>query len=388
MPDERRRQRTRGLILRRRATFLLGLSALLVAAGFVVSGRACSLLCATSTTPAPLKSPGRPGRVSAGGDWLGLDYNSSSGAGSLRDFASRGIVYDRNGALEVRAGRTIAGSPTLAHGLGISLMAGMIPDVYVNPAQGPVGCTRDPNGRTKLCLPVSAGDIAAYVAQFVSTASSIRRAYPGRRIMFEPMNEPWNWPYPPGTPSGQQAATQYAAVLARLLPAARAAGVPLTDIYVPTTGLLADGTTWIPDLYRAQPCLQPGPTTCGPIEGWSAHPYGLPHRASEGIDALPPERAAMLSGQDNIIVTEIGFCAADVNQGLYCDQNRPDITASSGQTAAWLRETLHEALSMHRAGWLRALLIWNRASGGWAMQNGDGSLTAQGRVFLQFAAAG
>jgi len=204
--------------------------------------------------------------------------------------------------------------------------------------------------------------------------------------MFEPMNEPWNWADPPGTLSGRRAATEYAAVLARLLPASRAAGVPLADIYVPTTGLLADGSTWVPDLYQAQPCLRPGPATCGPIEGWSAHPYGLPGRTTEGIGALPGERAAMLSGQNNISVTEIGFCASDVNHGLYCNENRPDITGTSSQTASWLSETLREALAMHASGWLRSLLIWNRASGGWAMQNADGSLTAEGRAFVDFAA--
>lgn len=330
--------------------------------------------------------PSRPGPVPGSAGWLGLNYNSSAAPGGLRVFASRGLVYDRGGTLEIRAGRTVAGSPDLARGLSRSLAAGMKPDIYINPARGPSGCRADPNGTSKLCLPVSSVDINAYVHAFTASVHSIRHAHP-RVTIFEPMNEPWNWPYPPGATSGRQAAAEYAAMLARLLPAVRAAGIPLSEIYVPATGQLADGTSWIPDLYQAQPCLRPGPGTCGPIEGWTVHPYGLPGRSSEGIGSLPGLRAAMLSGQNNIIASEIGFCSVDVNHGAHCDQNLPDIVGSSHQTARWMRDTLRAALAMHRAGWLRALLVWLRAGGGWAMQNGDGSLTPQGAALMSFATA-
>jgi hypothetical protein len=93
----------------------------------------------------------------------------------------------------------------------------------------------------------------------------------------------------------------------------------------------------------------------------------------------------MLSGQDNLIVSEIGFCATDVDGGSGCDENVPDIDGTSAQTAAWLSETLKEAAPMHQAGWLKALLVWERAGSGWAMQNPDGSLTAQGRALDLFA---
>ncbi len=68
--------------------------------------------------------PSRPGTVAGRADWLGLDYNSTAAPGGLRVFASRGLVYDRGGALEIRAGRTVAGSPDLARGLSRSLAAG------------------------------------------------------------------------------------------------------------------------------------------------------------------------------------------------------------------------------------------------------------------------
>jgi hypothetical protein len=315
--------------------------------------------------------------------WLGLNYNSGSGVGGIDDFVARGVVYDRLGLLEVAAGQTSGYGSRLATGLGRSIAAGMIADVEMDPTAGPLGCKGNPT-TTNRCLPTDQADVQAYVRDFVATASSITRRYPNRRVVFEPMNEPWDWGSPPGVPSGKVAAAEYAAVLARLLPAASAAGVPLNDIYVPGGGQLDDGSEWISDLYQAQPCLKPGPGSCRPIEGWNLHPYGLPNSSTEGIGSVPGERSRMLSGQNNIIVSEIGFCARDVDRGRDCNENRSDVVGSSAQAARWLSETLQEALPMHRAGWLKALLIWDRAGDAWAMQNDDGSLTAQGEVLARF----
>jgi hypothetical protein len=332
---------------------------------------------ATSSSPTPPPLVGR---------WLGLDYNSSTGVGGIDDFAARGVVYDRSGRLETDAGQTAGDGSALARGVSRSIAAGMAADVEVDPATGPLGCAGNPN-TTTLCLPRDQADVRAYVRGFVATASSIKRRYPHWPFVFEPMDEPWNWPSPPGTTSGRAAAQEYAAVLAQLLPAAAAAGIPLTDIYVPGVGQLGDGSGWISDLYQAQPCLKPGPSSCGPIEGWNLHPYGLPNSSAEGIGSVPGLRSPMLSGQNNVIVSEIGFCARDVNGGRDCNQNRSDVVGSSAQAARWLAETLHEALAMHRAGWLKALLLWNRAGDGWAMQKDDGSLTAQGQVLARFASS-
>lgn len=318
--------------------------------------------------------------------WLGLNDNSAQRTGNLTDFSALGVVYDRGGRLEPDAGETLASTPRLAQGVRTSVLAGMTPDVEVDPATGPSGCAGDPNGSTR-CLPVSLLDVDGYVNGFVATASSLLRAYPNRRFLFEPMNEPWDWAWPPGTPSGRMAAVEYAAMLARLLPAAKRAGIPLVDVYVPATGELNDGTFWVSDLYQAQPCLESGPHTCGPIAGWNIHPYGLPNSATEGIRTVPVDRALMLSGQDNIIISELGFCAQDIAGGTDCDHNRADITGTSAQSAARLRQALNEALAMHRAGWLRALLVWARAADGWGVQNADGSLTAQGEVLVQFASS-
>ncbi|MGI8557162.1 MAG: hypothetical protein ACR2ND_02445 [Solirubrobacteraceae bacterium] len=304
--------------------------------------------------------------------------------GGLTDFALRGVVYDREGRIDADAGDTPDNSPQFDNGLGTSYAAQMVPDIVVEFASGPSGCEGNPNPN-KLCLPTAETDIGRYVSGFIQTASSVLHAHPGKTVLFEPMNEPWGWASPPGTQSGNVAAAEYAAILAQLLPAARANKIPLSDIYVPATGTLKDGTSWVSDLYKAQPCLKPGSTSCGPIAGWNLHPYGLPNSATEGIKSVPGMRAGMLSGRDNLIVSEIGFCATDVNGGKSCDQNKPDITATSSQAATWLSETLKEAAPMHQAGWLRALLLWERAGSGWAMQNPDGSLTAQGRALDLFA---
>ena len=317
--------------------------------------------------------------------WLGLNDNSSAIAGGLRDFAIRGIVYNRADHIEPRAGETPADAPRFARGLRASFGAGMIPDIEVDPARGPPGCKGNPNPNLLFCLPTSQADIQSYIHGFIGTANSVLKVYPRKRVLFEPMNEPWDWASPPGTQSGSAGAVQYAAMLAQLLPAIKASHIPLNHIYVPATGLLNDGTQWIPDLYQAQHCLKPGPGSCGPIEGWNLHPYGLPSLSTEGIGSVPIVRQQMLSGQNNIIVSEVGFCAKDVAGGGGCDENRTDVDGTSAQAAAWLTKTLNEALPMHRAGWLKALLIWKRAGDAWAMQNADGTLTAQGVALDRFA---
>jgi hypothetical protein len=363
----------------RRASALLLLVAVVLSLSVYLTGTGSGEAPPAVTPPLPT-TPAASGSSA----WLGLNYNSGSRTGALRDFVERGIVYDREGKLEVRAGRTTGTDPEFRSGLARSYRAGMIPDIQVDPATGPRGCQNDPIP-VSFCLPTHEADISSYVHGFVRTAASVLHRYPRHLALFEPTDEPWTWPSPPGSSSGVRAARQYAAILAQLLPAARAAKIPLREIYVPATGVLADGSSWIPDLYRAQPCLSPGPATCGPIEGWNLHPYGIPQSSSEGIDSVPSIRRQMRTGEDNLVVSEIGFCATDVNNGKACDLNRPDIDATSDQTAAWLQTTLSEAARMHRAGWLKALIIWERSGTGFAMQNDNGTLTASGRVLDLFA---
>src|SRR3954447_22366954 len=157
--------------------------------------------------------------------WLGINYNSTSETGSLREFAARGIVYDRLGTLEVPAGTTTANNARFRAGLETSYRAGMIPVIEVNTAAGRSGCIANPVP-TDLCLPTDPRQVASYVRGFVGTVTSVLRTYPGRRVLFEPTNEPWLWASPPGSPPGRSAAKQYGAILAQLLPAARAARVP------------------------------------------------------------------------------------------------------------------------------------------------------------------
>jgi hypothetical protein len=316
--------------------------------------------------------------------WLGMNYNSGRFVhGALRAFSSRGIVYDRDGSLEVRAGATVDSDPLFGQGLARSYSAGMIPDVVVDSADGPSGCTNpDQSG---LCLPVTPVDQSAYVRGFIETTRSVLRAHPGKEVLFEPMNEPWNLASPPGTSPGRVAARQYAAVLRPLLTATARAHVPLRDIYVPATGQLEDGSSWISDLYQDQPCLLPGRNTCGPIAGWNLHPYGVPDSQDQGIGSVPGIRQQMRSGQDNVVVSEIGFCATDVADAEGCSDNTSDLATPGDIAAARLSATLEQAAAMHREGWLRALIVWERQGGGWGMQNPDGTLTAQGLALKQFA---
>lgn len=315
--------------------------------------------------------------------WLGLDYNSLPGVKRLTEFVAHGIVYDREGNIEPSAGALASGRSKLALGLQVSYRAGMVPDIEVDPQQSLEAGCRIPQG----CLPTKAGRIETYVRGFVRTAQSVLRTFPGRAVLFEPIDEPWGLGTPIWHP-GYRTAAAYARLLASVLTAVgrtRNPSIPLADVYVPATGRLPDGSQWVPDLYRAQPCLRPGPTTCGPIEGWNVHPYGRPGRRDDGIDLVPRLRTAMASGAENIVVSEVGFCALDVLRPSDCSINTSKIDGSSRQTAAWLTETLREALPMHRAGWLKAVLVWARAEGGWSMQLPSGALTAQGRALLAFA---
>ncbi len=162
-------------------------------------------------------------------------------------------------------------------------------------------------------------------------------------------------------------------MIAALLPAARAAGIPLSSIYVAATG-----KHWVREMYEAQPQLQ------REIQGWYLHPYGPPSGSSDensrGLQSLPAVQSEMTSGQNNIIVSEVGYCSDEVDRGATCEGGE-----TSAQAAANLTEMLDNALPYHKAGWLRALLVYSRNAGGWAMQLPGGAFTRQGEALAAFA---
>lgn len=320
--------------------------------------------------------------------WLGLNGNSSAiKPERLREFAAEGVVYDRSGApgldwvageLPSEGGKTTEGGRALATSIG----AGMIPDVAIEYGAYNGNYQSDPNfpqERTKGEEAEGRETIKGYVEGFIRSVKAIHEKYPS--VIFEPMNEPWGYTTP------QYNAAEYANVIARLLPEAKAAGIPLGSIYVGATGkecpaqapggeCVSDG--WVPAMYAAQPSLQTQ------VQGWYLHPYGAPKGVGEydgvGIESVPLVQEAMTSGQNNIIVSEVGYCAVDVNEGRGCSH-----TERSKRAAKHLRQMLETALAYHEAGWLRALLVYSRSDGGWAMQLADGTLTAQGQALQKFA---
>jgi hypothetical protein len=362
--------------------FLLSLAVVVGLAAYVFLGSGRIPPAPPSPTP-PLPNRPAPRPPVA---WLGLNYNSLTPPGRLRDFLRRGIVYDREGSIEVNAGVTPYNNAQFRGGLSLDYSAGMVPVIEIDPNLGPPGCSYAPDP-SKTCLPSRLPQIDALAAGLVRTMASVVRGFRHRQVLFEPLDEPWNWASPAGTSSSRRAAIEYAALLRAVLIDARAARVPLSDIYAAAVGQLDDGTFWVPDLYRAEPCLLPGPGSCGPIEGWYLHPYGPPANRSYGMLSVPLVRGQMRSGRENLIISEMGFCAEDVDGGKACDENRSDVDGTSRQTSRWLALALREGAAMHRAGWLRALLVWERSGSAWAMQNRDGTLTAQGRVLDLFAAS-
>jgi hypothetical protein len=298
--------------------------------------------------------------------WLGLNGNTETYLGPVPVFAEQGVAYDRIGWTAGETPQEGSGEP--AGLLARATRDGMIP---INPIEyrGYEGEYRsDPRFPTEAH---GSSTLEEYVQGFVKTASAILAAYPGRTILFEPINEPWVATTP------QFTGAQYAEVIAKLLPAARAAGIPLSSIYV-----AANGRHWISEMYAARPSLE------REIRGWYFHPYGPAggsfNENSEGVQSLPAVQAEMTSGQNNIIVSEIGFCALDVNAGQNCGG---PYLAHGSEAAERLTEVLDNAVPYHEAGWLRALIVYSRNDGGWAMQLTGGALTAEGEALEAFADA-
>ena len=290
------------------------------------------------------------------GPWLGLNGNSSRFLGPIDAFVEHGVDYDRSGPVEWVAGESLAQG---GRGLQTSIAAGMIPVIPIE-YRAYVNCRFG-----SPCLPTSAAAIREYVRGFITSSREILAKYNAAPILLEASNEPW----------GYGNAGQYAAILASLLPAAARAHLPMKRIYVGAT----DGG-WIQAMYQARPQLQ------RQIKGWYVHPYNTERDPAAGIAELPGLQAEMTSGQNNVIVSEMGFCAPDVNvSNSHCTAGPP--TRNSAEAASLLSSELRLAAPMHRAGWLRALLVYSRNDGGWAMQLRGGTLTAQGRALESFANA-
>jgi hypothetical protein len=297
--------------------------------------------------------------------WLGLNGNNTTYLGPAREFVAHDIVFDRSGPIEWTAGEGLA---SRGQALASDLSEGMIPVVTIEYRGYDGRYTPDPAFPTDAA---GSASLQEYVTGFIATATAIRAAHPGARILFEAINEPWGYTTP------HFAGAQYATVIAKLLPAARRAGLPLESIYIG-----ASGHHWVEQMYRARPALR------HEVVGWYLHPYGPPTGSLEedggGIQSVPRVQAEMTSGQNNIIVSELGFCALDVNAGQGCGHER---VAHSIEAAALLTQTLESAAEYHTAGWLRALLIYSRNDGGWAMQLPHGILTAEGEALESFADA-
>lgn len=341
------------------------------------------------------------------GYWLGLNGNSASNPythepqGPVDEFARYGIAYDRS--FEIYAGQLPRETEGDGHGgtlfedkLQLDDRYGMIPVSTIEYQGYRASFTSDPyfprQARTAAEQAEGKSTIAQYVDGFVKTAGAILRLvdreYPGMPVLFEPMNEPWGYT----TPSFNGA--QYAHVIAQLLPAAQAAGIPLTDIYVAAFGpderLNARDEAepfpagWIAAMYDAEPSLR------STVQGWYFHPYGPSSgglsEESEGIQSVPEVRRQMTSGENNIIVSEVGFCARQ--QGGDCHESGPAEVETGAEAAEELTTMLGNALPYREAGWLRALIIYGRGDGGWAMVDpATRRPNAQGEALESFALA-
>jgi hypothetical protein len=341
-----------------------------------------------------------------GGLWLGLNGDSSSNVynhewlGSADEFSRSGIVYDRSFD-ELTAGQLPSETNSDGHGgaefedrLSVDHQYGMIPVGAIEYSGYTGNLSPDSAFPAETRTPAEEGEgkttIAQYVQGFVRSASAIlaiaSRRYPGMPVLLEPMNEPWAYTTP------QDNGAQYAKVIAALLPAARAAGIPLTDIYVSAFGadqhlnqhgeveLFAPG--WVTAMYEAEPSLRTE------IAGWYFHPYGFPSGTefnnSWGIQSVPEVRLQMSSGENNIIVSEIGYCAK--SEGGDCHDSRGAVVATRAEAATSMTAMLENALPYYEAGWLKALIVYGRGDGGWSMVDYPSlTVSKQGEALMAFA---
>ena len=334
-----------------------------------------------------------------GSPWLGLDGNSNGiKPEHIGEFVANNIVYDRGGApgIELEAGELLeeGGKVTEAgKELATSVGAGMTPDVLIVYKAYEGGCESDPDfpqERTKKEEEGGKETIKGYVEGFIKTAKAVHEKYPS--AIFEPMNEPWCVTTP------QYNGAEYANVIAKLLPEAKATGIPLSAIYVAAIGWDCTASEcgkychvehpkaecvsddWVPAMYAAQPKLETE------IQGWYFHPYGPPSGTEEGdsrgIQTLPLVQEKMTSGQNNIIVSEVGYCDEEVNGPEPCGGDG----VTNAEADKDMSEMLGNALPYHEAGWLRALIVYARKGGGWAMQlTESATLTKPGEALDAFA---
>lgn len=336
------------------------------------------------------------------GPWLGLNGNSVSNKGSeewlgpVNEFSQHSVVYDRSFELtagqvpsevEVKSGGESYFEERLKYDHEYDMRPVSVIEYKGYDREGYrfKSDPEFPQTRTKKEEEEGKNTINGYVEKFVASASAILKAvsekYPSMSVLFEPMNEPWGYTTP------QYSGAEYAAVIAKLLPAAKEAGIPLTDIYVAAIGKNCTKTSectangWVSAMYSAQASLKTE------VQGWYFHPYGpptghSPEDDSEGIQGVPLVREKMTSGQNNIIVSEVGYCDHEINEAL-----ESPVCGGEGETgtkaASNLATMLESALPYREARWLKALIVYSRDAGGWAMQEYPSKVLSKGGESLR-----
>jgi DNA-binding beta-propeller fold protein YncE len=335
------------------------------------------------------------------GHWLGLDGNSVSNKaskewlGPVNQFSKEGISYDRDfelyaGELPSETAKSEGGETYFEAQLKYDHEYGMVP-VCVIEFKGYTG-----NYTPTTFFPVATRTtkekeegkttISEYAEGFVKSYAAILKLvnekYPGMPVYCEPMNEPWGYTTP------QYSGSEYAAALTQVLADAKSDGIPLSDVYAAAFGadkiINGEGHEewyspgWIPAIYAAKPSLETE------VQGWYFHPYGPPSGSefnnSDGIQSVPEVRKLIKSGAGNIIVSEVGYCATAIGS---CPEGTPLGTGAEAATS--MGEMLTNALPYHTAGWLKALIVYSRNDGGWAMQKSVSELTPSGEKLDEFS---
>lgn len=288
--------------------------------------------------------------------WLGLNSNSVAGYGPLDFWPPFGVVWDRQEFVQPASAPLANIATAVANGMRVCVLI------------------EEQNYNKGNPFPTDSASIAAFASYWVSAVQTIEATHPAAGFVYEIINEPWNF-YSPGA-----TAAEYADLVVVVLQAAQAANLDLKRIYP-----MARNAQWVTDMYAQQPTLK---TLC---QGWCFHPYGPPPPGSftgdgAGIVAVANMRPAIASGADNILLSEIGVWAPDVNGGAGGSIGQSASALNSDQAAQWMTRTLEVAAQYHAEGWLKALILYSRNDGGWATNLLGGSLTESGKALQAFPA--
>ena len=297
----------------------------------------------------------RPGaRAASAIPWLGSTTTASPtpAAWTLR---SRGIVYHREGDIEVNTGVTTQNGLSSVRRWGPTMPQEMIPVIEIDPAIGPPDVPTPPM-RTRSAYDDGRADRCSGQGSVI-TAASVLHAFPGRAVLFELFDEPWNWGSPPGTIPSARAASEYAAVIAQILPRPRV-GRAVAGHLRRRDRIAQRRHRWVGEC--TAPAVPPaGPGRAGPSAAVASTPTVFRAGSARGSARSRRSVPRCARGRTTSSSPRSASVPPTSTRGALRQENRTDIDGTSARAAAWLTRDPAAGGRDAPAGWLKALLVWS-----------------------------